>query len=133
MFVDKIEVIKFDIKLHVVPEVDGDAAVGLCEVVEPEAGEEQHVPCFQLQLELGGVCIFWIAFKIRTSGVDSDPRHQARVYLLHFKLPCLCIFLINSRFKVSVRNPWKICGGLKHQLFSAAHNAVNVFVWVLMH
>ena len=43
----KLEVAVLDIELHVVPVVDCDTAVRLCEVVEPERGQVEHVAGLQ--------------------------------------------------------------------------------------
>ena len=43
------------VELHVVPEVDGDAAVGLAEVVEPQARQVQHVAGIHPHVERVGI------------------------------------------------------------------------------
>ena len=43
------------VELHVVPEVDRDAAVGLAEVVEPQARQVQHVASIHPHVERVGI------------------------------------------------------------------------------
>ena len=46
------------VEFHVVPEVDGDAPVGLTQVVEPQARQVQHVPSAHPDVEWAGVLKF---------------------------------------------------------------------------
>ena len=47
------------VEFHVVPEVDGDAPVGLTQVVEPQTRQVQHVPRPHPDVEWVGVLKFW--------------------------------------------------------------------------
>ena len=49
------------IEFHVVPEVDGDAPVGLTQVVEPKAWQVQHVSSAHPDVEWAGVLKLWNA------------------------------------------------------------------------
>ena len=57
------------VEFHVVPEVDGDAPVGLTQVVEPQTRQVQHVPRPHPDVEWVGVlkfCKLGIGIKTHT-------------------------------------------------------------------
>ena len=70
------------VEFHVVPEVDGDAPVGLTQVVEPQARQVQHVPRPHPDVEWVSVLKFW---KLRVGIVHLQEKSNIR---LHELAPC---------------------------------------------
>ena len=67
------EVVVLVVELHVVPEVDGDAAVGLTEVVEPKTGKVEDVAGVHADAHGISVEVVGVGVHVGVQWVDADP------------------------------------------------------------